>query len=382
MGWLALGLIALPFAAAAYLAFERLAPRLLQPVPEPSVEGEYRGSGAAAQPRSRRWPSASPRQLTALRVAAAVAALLVLVALLNRPGANLAVPAAAPERSVPGLPLPAPAPLSVQVRFGGDGPGAGQLHDPRDIAVDAAGNVYVADTGHRRVLKFRPDGSGAGLLTSSAEGAFAEPSSVAVTRDGLIVDDSDRAQLHKFDFSGQPIGSFDHDLGLAHPRGITVAPDGTIYVGDTANSRILKVAPDGSSLGAFNTKGAKLEQPTGVAIDEQGSVYSVEPAASRIQKFTADGTLQASFYLPPSVTVYPPRAAWIPGRGLVVSLPEQSELLEYGPAGTLQATFVPQPEATAPAPRRALGLAPAPDGASVWVVWNMSSDVTQLVWPS
>jgi len=200
---------------------------------------------------------------------------------------------------------------------------------------------------------------------------------VAVDKEGIVVDDSEPGHLHKFDFAGKPVPGFERDLGLSHSRGIAAGPDGVIYAGDTANNRILKVAPDGAPLGAFDTKGTKLEQPTGVAVDEQGSIYSIEPAASRIQKFAPDGALQAHLYLPTAVTVFPPRAIWIPGRGLTVTLPDQNELLTYGPAGVPQATFAPE----APAPLRPLGLALAPDGQSVWVVWNNSATVTLLLWP-
>jgi DNA-binding beta-propeller fold protein YncE len=278
-----------------------------------------------------------------------------------------AVPAAAEVQ------LPPPTGLKVQARFGADGAGPGQMHDARDVAVDSAGNVYVADTGNKRVLKFKPDGSPAGVWA----GPFGEPSSLAVVKDGVVVDDSETGRLRKFDFDGKPIDGFEHAVGLSHPRGIAAGPDGIIYAGDTANNRIVKIGPDGALLGAFDTKGTKLEQPTGVAIDQQGSIYSIEPAASRIQKFAPDGALQAHLYLPGTVTVFPPRAVWIPGRGLTVTLPDQNELLTYGPAGVPQATFVPE----APAPLRPLGLALAPGGQAVWVVWNTSSKATMLLWP-
>ncbi|HLY64702.1 MAG TPA: NHL repeat-containing protein [Chloroflexota bacterium] len=374
MAWLFLGLIALPFAAAAYAGFQWLWPRLLEPVPERIAPEE-------APPRRRRvgWRLSS-RQNTVARGAAAAAVLTVIALAVNRwpsvvkPGAASVAPAAEVQ-------LPPPIPLKVQTRFGSDGAGQGQPHDPRDIAVDPAGNVYVADTGNKRIVKFKPDGSFAAEWSTSRKGALAEPSALALAKDGLIVDDSESAQLHKYDFNGEPQPTFEHDLGLSHPRGLAVGPDGIIYVGDTANDRIMKVGPDGTPLGAFDTKGAKLEQPTGIAVDQQGSVYSIEPAASRIQQFAADGTLQAHLFLPPAVTVFPPRGLILLGGQLAVSLPDQNELLTYKPSGEPQTTFVPQPDPAAPNPLRPLGLASTPDQALVWVVWNTSSTVTELAWP-
>jgi hypothetical protein len=364
---LLLGLIALPLAAALYLIAPRLTALVLEPAPD-----------AVAQPppavRSRTRRRLTRAQLPYARAAGAVLVLALVTLGVSRwpaakPGPTV-VPAAAAVQ------LPPPTPLKIQARFGSDGAGQGQLHDPRDLAVDPAGNVYVADTGNKRVVKFRPDGSFALSWTAAAQGGLVEPSSITVVPDGLIVDDSETARLHKYDFDGKPIPGFEHDLGLSHPRGIAAGPEGTIYVGDTANNRILRVGPDGALLNLFDTKGTKLEQPAGVGVDDQASVYSIEPAASRIQKFAADGTLQAHLFLPPGVTPYPSRAAWIPGRGLTVTLPEQNELASYSPTGVPQATFIAEGVAARP-----LGLAMAPDKQSVWVVWNGSSNGAQLLWP-
>ncbi|HLG72207.1 MAG TPA: NHL repeat-containing protein [Chloroflexota bacterium] len=369
LAWLLLGVFALPLAAILYGLAKVLGPHVLEPVPAERVLP----LPSNVQARGR-WLRLSAAQMTALRMVGGALVLALVGIGVNR------WPAAGPTRSVApaaGVQLPPPAALRVQTRAGVDGSGPGQLHDPRDVAVDQAGNVYVADTGNKRIIKFRPDGSFVQTWTNSATGALAEPSSVAVAKDGVIVDDSEAGQLHKFDFDGKPVAGFEHDLGLSHPRGVAVGPDGTIYVGDTADNRIVTVGPDGTLRGNFDTKGTKLEQPTGVAVDDQGSVYSVEPAASRIQKFAADGTLQANLFLPSAVTLYPPRALWIPNRGLVVALPDQNELLRYGPAGVPQTTYA----AESPAPLRPLGLALTPDRQAVWVVWNTSSTLTELLWP-
>lgn len=367
-----LGVLALPLGAVLFVLAQVLGPRLLEPVPE-------MGARPAAPRRSGRRLGLGPRQTGVLRAGGAVAVLALIAFGVSRwPSASGG--GQSQSRSVaPAVEIQLPPPISLrtQVRAGADGTGEGQVHDPRDVAVDPAGNLYVADTGNKRVVKFKADGTFVTAWSTPAQGVVAEPSSIAVAKDGVILDDSEAGQLHKYDFDGKPIAGFEHDLAISHPRGIAVGPDGTIYVGDTANNRILKVGQDGAPRGDFDTKGAKLEQPTGVAVDDQGAVYSLEPAASRIQKFAADGTLQAHMYLPSAVTVYPPRAVWLPGKGLVVSLPDQNELLTYSPEGVPSATFAPE----APVPLRPLGIAAAPDRQSVWVLWNTSATLTQLLWP-
>lgn len=84
------------------------------------------------------------------------------------------------------------------------------------------------------------------------------------------------------------------------PRGVAIAPDGTIYVVDSRNSRVQKFAPTGEFLLAFGSDGAGPGQlarfattggggPNGIAIDENGDVYVADTWNHRIQVFSSDG---------------------------------------------------------------------------------------------
>ncbi|MEJ2300063.1 MAG: TIGR03663 family protein [Anaerolineales bacterium] len=82
------------------------------------------------------------------------------------------------------------------------------------------------------------------------------------------------------------------------PRGLAVAPDGSIYVADTENNRIQHIDRDGNVLqvwGSFaditqgEAPGGTFNQPWGIALDPDGSVYVADIWNSRIQKFTPDG---------------------------------------------------------------------------------------------
>ncbi len=91
------------------------------------------------------------------------------------------------------------------------------------------------------------------------------------------------------------------DYQLATPRDLAVAPDGTLYVVDGGNNRILHLAPDGSLLQAWGSFAASnyetnemapagtFNDPWGIAVGPDGSVYVADTWNNRIQKFTADG---------------------------------------------------------------------------------------------
>lgn len=93
---------------------------------------------------------------------------------------------------------------------------------------------------------------------------------------------------------GEPGG----ELSLARPRGVDVADDGTIYVADTGNHRILHLSAEGeilSSWGSFadlaqgDAPGGTFNEPWDVAVAPDGTVYVADTWNHRIQHFTANG---------------------------------------------------------------------------------------------
>jgi DNA-binding beta-propeller fold protein YncE/4-amino-4-deoxy-L-arabinose transferase-like glycosyltransferase len=85
---------------------------------------------------------------------------------------------------------------------------------------------------------------------------------------------------------------------LQKPRGIAIAPDGSLYVADSGNHRIQHIAVDGqvlhswgifSDIAAGQAPGGSFNEPWGVAIGKDGSVYVTDTWNHRVQKFTAEG---------------------------------------------------------------------------------------------
>jgi sugar lactone lactonase YvrE len=220
----------------------------------------------------------------------------------------------------------------------------GQFKDPRNVAVDASGTVYVADTQNSRIQKFdssgnfklawgyRVDSSGttpdicenatscqAGS-GSAQEGGFNWPESVGVDTNGNVyVADWGNSRIQKFDSSGNFKLAWGSKGGLGgqfiNPNGVAVDSNGNVYVTGgsyrTKNQRVQKfdssisfklawggnvdtsgMTPDvcenaaSCQAGTKGVLGGQFRDPTGVAVDTNGNVYVADRSNHRIQKFS------------------------------------------------------------------------------------------------
>ncbi len=150
--------------------------------------------------------------------------------------------------------------------WGIKGTGNGEFKSPGAMAIDETGNVYVCDTGNKRIQVF------------DSEGNF------------------------QFAFS-----SFDAPApapdGLQHPVGITVGPNGHVWVSDNdpggdlspvereACNRIVEFGPDGGYIasygtyGSFGSPGGFFNQPHGLTFDRNGLLYVCDRLNNRLQTF-------------------------------------------------------------------------------------------------
>ncbi|MDR2208511.1 MAG: hypothetical protein LBE22_06015 [Azoarcus sp.] len=183
------------------------------------------------------------------------------------------------------------------------------------ITIDAADNLYVVDTSNKRIRKITPAGEVSTLAGSEevlADGierdaSFYRPFSIAIDATGnLFVADTLNNRIRKITPTGEVSTLAGGEKGFADgigsdakfdsPYGIAIDAAGNLYVMD--NNRIRKITPTGEvSTLAGGEKGfadgigsdAKFDWPSGIAIDAARNLYVADFGNHRIRKITPAG---------------------------------------------------------------------------------------------
>ncbi len=217
--------------------------------------------------------------------------------------------------------------------FGGDGGPAveADLDEPRGLAFDAGGNLYIADAGNNRIRIVDPNGvittiAGNGEPGSTGDGGpaseatLSHPTASAFDAAGnFYFADRNANRVRRIDVDGtittvtgsgalgQPARGADEgtatEAQLAVPVGIAVDAEGTLYVSDLHHHRILRVGTDGryttfAGTGAPGFSGdggpateAELFLPSALAVGPGGSVYVYDGSNFRIRRIGPDGII-------------------------------------------------------------------------------------------
>lgn len=183
--------------------------------------------------------------------------------------------------------------IDAQAVWGEKGVGPGQFNEPRGLAVDAAGNLYVADSKNHRIQKLSPAGQVLGVWGSEGaeDGKFKEPQSVAIGPDGNVyVADTWNHRVQKLDPNGKFLAKWGE--GLWGPRGIAVGPDGSVYIADTGHKRVVRYSATGETLKAWGVDGSgdgEFIEPVGLTVDTEGRLAVADTGNHRIQFFDVNG---------------------------------------------------------------------------------------------
>jgi DNA-binding beta-propeller fold protein YncE len=124
--------------------------------------------------------------------------------------------------------------------------------------------------------------------------------------------------------------------GLYGPRGVAVAPDGTVWVTDTGNHRVMHYDAELVLLGTFGKNGHAPDQfdgPIGIAVGDSGSVYVADAGNRRIAVLTGDGQLDRTMAFPGWQKPGEPHIEVGAGERLFVTDPEANAVVELDRSG-------------------------------------------------
>lgn len=199
--------------------------------------------------------------------------------------------------------------------FRGDGgpATAARLNAPYGLAVDAAGNLYIADLGNARIRQVSPDGIIRTFAGGDAAGVrLSQPRNLALNEAGnLYASDFGDHSVYRFTAgggvsriagTGRP-GSVEDGLAveaalapLRSPAGLAVDRSGALYIADSGNHRVRKVL--NGLLTTVRSAPAQLDTPTGLAIDGAGSLYVADKGLSLIWKLAPSSSRFAGTGVP------------------------------------------------------------------------------------
>jgi len=284
----------------------------------------------------------------------------------------------------------------TQLVIGGAGAADGQLNGPSGVAVDAAGNLYVADTNNNRISKYDADGkfiAAAGGFNS--EFRLNQPWAMTVASDGSIfVADTWDHKIVKLDADLKAAGEFgsggvakdnngDPEL-MYGPRDISMLPNGNVLIADTGNGRLLEYTPGGDVVRQFGSNGWKtgsetqFNEPVGLAVAPNGDIYVADFWNKLIRIFDSGLNQKSQIEVPgwgSQAVTDRPYLALLPDGRLLATDPTSGKILAFGTDGSSIGAYDVPREGDTPS-ARPIGI--ATDGSSVWVA-DGAGDVVRKI---
>ncbi|HXF64738.1 MAG TPA: PA14 domain-containing protein [Caldilineaceae bacterium] len=269
-----------------------------------------------------------------------------------------------PTRALPPAGLP---PLLAEQRWtlgNGCGAGAGQLDRPHGLALDpAAGKLYVADTGNRRIVEV--DLATQAITQSYRNDAFQEPVAVELGPAGnLLVLDALVPAIFRIDRATGEMAPLALETGFYRPRGFAVDAAGNIAVADTGGARVVLLDPSGAVLAEYGGPQTLLGQGQPVDVLAAGGVlWTLTAENGRLWRLDVLGSLVV---IERSNTIDGPHLAALPSGAFFLSDPAGRRVLH------LAATGEPLAELAYPA------AFDAPSGVAAGIVEGAGAGATYL----
>ena len=180
---------------------------------------------------------------------------------------------------------------------------AGKCWYPRGMALDDDLNMFVADTGSHRVLKFSPDGKllasvGKDFKAGSGSNSFNQPMGLSVNRNGKIfICDCMNHRIQIMDSNLVYAGDFGEkgsgEMEFSQPWDVALDKQGNIYVVDYGNHCVKVFRPTLSFLKEIGKD--KMKAPTSLCIDDDNNMYVTDQKLRKVVVYDLDGNFKYTF---------------------------------------------------------------------------------------
>jgi trimeric autotransporter adhesin len=222
---------------------------------------------------------------------------------------------------------------SVYEFHGGTGSGTALgsgLRQPGGVAVDAGGNLYISDTGNDRVVMI-PTSDGA--LDPSAQSTVLSdvkaPGQLAVEADGTLFipetgNDDVLAFISRAGLGSSPMTTTQLS-GLKSPSAVATDAFGSLYIADTGHNAVVKFSD-----GASSNVGSSLSSPAGVALDASGSVLIADQGNGRIVRVPLEkGVLTTSDQVTINTSIASPHSVQVDATGNIYATDDTNGVVDF-----------------------------------------------------
>jgi sugar lactone lactonase YvrE len=197
---------------------------------------------------------------------------------------------------------------------------------PIGIAIDAAGNRYIADYASANVTEVS-----AGGTVSTISSTLLHPNAIAVDSSGtnVYVSDAGNDRVLEIPVAGgsqTTLGS-----GLSEPDGVAVDSTGNVYIADFNNHRVLKIAAVGG--GQTEVAMGTFSFPSGVALDSYGNLYVIDAGYNSLFEVAPSGAVST---IQSTTLVMPPFGVAVDRFGNIFVSSESGALMMYSVGGLVR----------------------------------------------
>jgi streptogramin lyase len=175
----------------------------------------------------------------------------------------------------------------------GSTPGDYDLYGPRAIAFDAAGNMWVTDTGDDRIQVYTLAGKYVRTIggKGSGPGQFSEPVGISIASDGVVfVADMYNSRVEILNPDGSYKSSFTVEgwggKEVTDKPYLTALTDGRVAVGVPSEGQVRIYTRDGHLAATITDNVQPLDLPYGIAETSDGKLWVVEGGSARVREFT------------------------------------------------------------------------------------------------